>query len=688
MNKIVLFLISIIFTFSYDLKARELPSDILHYDINDFVIDKKDDMVKVTTYSVSLMQDQLIDYNYPFLPVFVYGLGEINSNSLYDIEVEVINSEQKLIDEDIDIATLNPIDSEGRLLENKWIRCQNFDNCRINENVNICCEGGYVTLILSPFSYDEKNQKLYFTSDFQISKRITRIGKKNGNNSKITFTRKSGKIESLNQEGYGIEPLIGGVDFPPVSDAYYPESPHYVIITTEDLKDSFTPLLEWKTQKGLTTQLITVEEIYKNYTAQTQPEKIKKYLAEQYGQRLVYVLLGGSAQSVPTQKCFGEIHLTDGIKTDKTIPTDLYYSCMKEPLDWDRNGNKIYGEVSDSIELKPELAVTRIPLDSKAHIEAFIKKLLDYEKKGIISEEFKILLTGAEMHWKYNGLSDAELNANYIANQAMQSYDNGKGIVRKFDTSKPSYNINASFIANEMNNGYAFMDVQTHGEHEGWVFPYNNRFTQSTASKINNNGFTIVTSCACFVNSFDKSKSTSNPCLSQYLLSNKNSGVVAFYGASREGIGGSYEGAFGVTQQIEASFYTQLFNLPDDNKSFGKIVALGKKAKANQFNISNSFRWCLFGMNAIGDPEMPIYVTVPKKFDSVKITKYGTMIIVETGTPGCTICITGKKNGKDFKQVGRNIQKMNITSLPENPVLVITKQNYLPLILEGDFNIN
>lgn len=46
---------------------------------------------------------------------------------------------------------------------------------------------------------------------------------------------------------------------------------------------------------------------------------------------------------------------------------------------------------------------------------------------------------------------------------------------------------------------------------------------------------------------------------------------------------------------------------------------------------------------------------------------------------------TGKKNNRDYRAVLRNrdFMNVNVESLPQDAVLVITKQNYIPIIVEG-----
>lgn len=68
--------------------------------------------------------------------------------------------------------------------------------------------------------------------------------------------------------------------------------------------------------------------------------------------------------------------------------------------------------------------------------------------------------------------------------------------------------------------------------------------------------------------------------------------------------------------------------------------------------------------------------------DVLSIKNVKNIIIIE-GTDGCTISLTGTKKGEPVKYVFRKPKKINLPALPDNPVLVITKQNYIPMIVEG-----
>ena len=118
----------------------------------------------------------------------------------------------------------------------------------------------------------------------------------------------------------------------------------YVIITSEELRDSFERLAEYRTKSGLLTRVVTIDSINLRYSGADEEERIRNFLEETYRDWGVrFALLGGDVNVVPTRV------IPDAV-------TDLYYSGLdgtwNEDLDWnygEGSGNKMLIEPSNSI---------------------------------------------------------------------------------------------------------------------------------------------------------------------------------------------------------------------------------------------------------------------------------------------------------------------------------------------------
>lgn len=81
------------------------------------------------------------------------------------------------------------------------------------------------------------------------------------------------------------------------------------------------------------------------------------------------------------------------VRYENTIPTDFYYASLAGPSygkpgvhDWDSSGNGLYGQhkegaMIDEVELRTDVSVGRAPAATAAQAEAFVKKVIAYERR-------------------------------------------------------------------------------------------------------------------------------------------------------------------------------------------------------------------------------------------------------------------------------------------------------------------
>lgn len=171
----------------------------------------------------------------------------------------------------------------------------------------------------------------------------------------------------------------------------------YVIITSDALnkapEPNFQTLADWKTAQGVKATIVTVEQIYDNYTGKDKQEQIRAFIHDAYlNNGIEYVLLGGDADGgdsggesgddiVPVRGLWAWSYEAD----PPNIPSDLYYACLDGTYDDD--GDQIYGEPTDGpsggeVDLMAEVYVGRAPVDSEQEIENFVNKTIQYEKSA------------------------------------------------------------------------------------------------------------------------------------------------------------------------------------------------------------------------------------------------------------------------------------------------------------------
>lgn len=465
----------------------------------------------------------------------------------------------------------------------------------------------------------------------------------------------------------------------------------YLLITADSLVSSFLPLLNWKTKKGVRAKVITIEEVDSLYSGSSLQVKLKRCLFDQYNNGLEYVLLGGDDTIVPVMGCYGKVI---GVAKDKTIPTDLFYACFSGRFDWNANEDDIIGGVSDSVDFSPSIYVSRIPIRTIDDVTVFVNRQLRYEQNTNSETWNKSILMSGTKLWNYcsdnPSISDAQAKSENLYLQSIEPYWNGQR-KRFYDTytdfsSNSNYQFNATNLLQQLNNGYGFVDVVTHGHQTNWVTDSIGVFDVVNAYSIVSNHPTVITTMACFTNAFDDSDNGGHldPCLSEAIIRNPNSNVVAYLGCSRQGWGyNSCDSTLGKSLQYEASFYKYLFSNTVKNRNWARIVALAKAEQVAKCYDDGGYRWLQMGLNPIGDPEMPIYIDTPRSFDMSSITFLNNGIVLNTGEPDCRVCIMSKSdNGTSVYNVYEDVQNVEYSGNNQDLSICITKQNFVPKVYD------
>ena len=455
----------------------------------------------------------------------------------------------------------------------------------------------------------------------------------------------------------------------------------YVVITTNALSQYFLPLVRWKTQKGVKAKIITMEDITTTYPDSTIQLSIKRCLHDYYtNHALKYVLLGGDDTIVPVQGCYCYTNTT----TDYHIPCDNFYACFSGHFAWNADGDSITGEYSDNPDFTPFIYISRAPIRSANDVTAFVNKTLNYEKTPNVNGWNNNMLMGGQIIdsilTEYNPpKSDSQAKGENLYNYYIQPYWT-YNMLEFYDTytdlNGGNYYFSSSHLQDQLAEGYTFVDLITHGDTTLWTTSSSD-YTISNASSLTNPRPTIITTTACTTNAFD---SPADPCLSEAFIRNPNSNVIAYLGCSRV----SFEVAgseLGPSLIFEGNYYKRLFGNTLVNKNWGYIVANAKAYIANILNNMGNFRWVQFGLNPIGDPEMPVFINPPVAFEQSAISYTNSGFTVNAGVSGCRICImSSDDNGASVYNVYDNVQTATVDNFNCNLSVCITKQGYIPKV--------
>ena len=542
----------------------------------------------------------------------------------------------------------------------------------------------YLSFVVCPFRYNAEKKSLYLKQNFSLHLNLKSTYSKGSSGSKGHNMRDIVKDMTIN--GNEIETLYPNLTKTATSTetTIY----KYIIVTNEALKPVFEKLAHWKTMKGVKSKVITVEDCYDAYPNFSPQLAIKTVLANYYyNNGMEYTLLAGDTDVVPAQICY----LPHWTKDTYDTPADLYYSCLDSCFSWDSNGNNVYAELNDNIDLNPEFIITRCSVSTLSEAEIFVNRIIEYESfPKTDGWENNMLSCGNIL---YNTtikdnivISDSQYQGEYVYENAVQPYWNGL-FFELFDTYSnhpdgANYDATGDHFQTELGKGYTFVDEFSHAWANKWGFLENwTLYKLDKASSLVNNGYSIITTISCYSNAFDKI-STDFPdeteyyttCLSESFMRNPNSGILAYFGSSREGWSTT-------SYYFDEKFYEYL--LSSNDKQFGRAAMLAKNALIPQTQPSyyNYYRWLIMALNPLGDPEMPIFIQTPQTFNNVSVSFSNGNLSVSAGVSGCTICVSSAADyGDSYYKLYNNVNGISLSDVYADCYLCITKQGYIPYI--------
>lgn len=141
----------------------------------------------------------------------------------------------------------------------------------------------YASFVITPFIYNATNGTLAFVSQVNITLELvdTIIKYKVPTQDKVIkrIVHNPNDIDLYYQQNKSQNSTESNID--------------YLIITVDSLKNEFEPLRIWKTQKGVYTKIITMEEINATYNGATPQLRIKQCVQDYYDNYgLKWLLLG------------------------------------------------------------------------------------------------------------------------------------------------------------------------------------------------------------------------------------------------------------------------------------------------------------------------------------------------------------------------------------------------------------
>ncbi len=455
----------------------------------------------------------------------------------------------------------------------------------------------------------------------------------------------------------------------------------YVIVTTGSLVSAFEPLVDWKITKGLTATCVTVEWIDANYDGEDTQAKIRNFIKDAYQNwGTNWVLLGGDTNIIPSRTVYAMDCEMGGVAGNR-IRCDLYFADLDGT--WNANGVSPYGEVSDSVDMYPEVFVGRAPAENYLEAQVFVEKVITYEKNPPFDYALDMLMLG-EILWT-NPYTDAGIGLDMID----EDY-----IPPRFDPITKLYesrgNESRESVLAAMSEGKNFVFHDGHcseyvmGVGQGYIY-YTDADTLSNGSRL-----LVINSIGCWPAAIDKD------CIAEHFINNPDGGAVAFIGNSRYGWGSPGNPGLGYSDKFQHEFARAVFE--DSLLHIGEALASSKMVFVPLAQDENVYRWNEYQLNLLGDPEMALWTEEPRamSLNLPAATISGGILRAEVrdsqgAVASATVTVT---NGDDYYETGLTdfsgcVVFEVVTSSPESLLVTATSLNYrsvaakVALIQEG-----
>ncbi len=669
--------------------ANDYKEISVHFDEKDFLLESFDGESYISCSSMTtILKEDTLSPALPYKSIYILVRPEDQYAGSVILGSEVLWKENVKMAHNPAIVTNNMF--PRRISSDASISHLSYPNSQI-EYTGAHFMGPYkfLSFLVCPFRYESKKQKLYMSTDIKIKIEL----------SHTNIATNISTIYGSLQEEESVRNLV--VNYDEMSSLYpsfqnqtrnttdtltFASTPlQYLIITRDSLRSEFQRLADWKNIRGVKTQVITIEDIYNTYLqGRNNQLKVKIAIWDYYNfiskHNLKYVLLGGLGNIVPIQNCYGELSTQNEGLLQVNAPADIFYACLTN-LDWDVDGDNKYGEIEDNIDVCPQLAVSRLPIQTKTEARSIIDRIISYEKNPYIDVwDNKILMCAVENTYScnYNG---QQVSINHATSERMyEEYIGNTGWngdkFRFYDTGTDypngaSYNITDTNFQLELSKGYPFINVNNHGVYNMWEMEGGYAYDINDAVSLSNPKYTIITTEACHTNDITYPNS-----LGCTLMKNPNSGIIFYYGSSRQNVGLS-TGYMGPGEIYAGLFYFKLFG---NTNNIGLSIKETKGLLTGNCNSYNGYRWLQFFLNSLGCPEMPVYTDTPEKFNNVRINHYNSSFNIEPNIERGHYCLMSRldKGNSYYNSDDDHGNNMSFTNLSGEYLLCLTKKNCIP----------
>lgn len=372
-----------------------------------------------------------------------------------------------------------------------------------------------------------------------------------------------------------------------------------LIVTDSSLEATFQLLAIRRTDQGILTEVVTMDDVYAASSGRDNAEKLRNFVKDYYtANGLDFLLLGGDTDLVPyrlayAMTCEGGIH-----PREDDLPCDLYFSDLDGT--WDANMNDIFGEVDDNVDLHPDIFVGRATVENIAEAQIFVNNINAYEE--CFREDFyQSVLFLAEVLWT-NPYTNSGESKDYIDEHFLPDFLNITKLYKALGnenlyTAMAALNAGQNFVNHDGHAWYSCIGV---GDDYMYI---------SDVNAINSDGrFTsVMYSIGCWSAAFDFDA------IGEHFITNVNGGCVTYIGNSSYGWGSPGNPLYGYSDALDHLFFDYLYS--DWSLTAGELLAHTKDYFIPYSQWENVYRWHQYDVNLLGDPSFRPYRNTPVEIE-------------------------------------------------------------------------
>lgn len=349
-------------------------------------------------------------------------------------------------------------------------------------------------------------------------------------------------------------------------------TPSMLILTVDSLKT------EWDQYKAIYPEVNVITasagDVNSLYPALDIEEATRTYIQSLYADSaLKAVMISTDTDQFPPIYVYMPF-TTQLDSVSQVVITDRYYSNLDG--NWDADGDGIPGEINDSVDLYPDILISRVPMRNSTDIANFISKINT------------LRTTGGDTMLFVASYLDANTNG-------AVSMDNIIDILNIDDPVRKIYEMNGNLSSytfiEAMNNSPFMVSHDGHGNASS-IQSGSDYTTMYNLDTLRNDIPMLFYSLSCWSAAFD------NDCVAEHFLRAPNGG--GFYvGNARYGWYTPYFPGFGTGDLINIDFFDKMLNVTSNP---AEALNMSVADYAYEASRLNDYRWASFVLTYFGDP--------------------------------------------------------------------------------------